>query len=90
MTLVTEEVKKILRLPEWPSGLIIELVEYEHYISLRLFRDNFESFDGEDKRHIAGIVGQTIKKIRDIGIPCYLEVEKGDGNVSGSGLVVGR
>lgn len=88
MTLVSSEVKQILRLPQWPKGLVIEIVEYEFHISLRLYRDNFERFDGTDKRHIAGLVGETINRIRGIGVPCYLEVEKGDGSVlSGSNLV---
>lgn len=79
-TLYSDEVAKIIRLPDWPKGLIIEVVEKELFLQFILFRDNFETFDGEDKRHIAGLVGMTIKRIRDLGVPCYLEVAPGDGH----------
>lgn len=78
-SLYTDEVRVIVRTQPFPEGLAIEIAEYEGHLGFRLFRDNFETFDGVDKQYIAGLVGATIKRIRDVGIPCYLEVAKGNG-----------
>lgn len=77
---------KLFRSKDWPKGLAIEMIEYELYIGMRLFRENFETFHGIDKQHIAGLVGNTIQQIRNLGIPCYLEVVKGDGRNARGGL----
>jgi hypothetical protein len=79
-SLFSEEVSHILRLPNWPKGLILEIQEGELNLWLVIYRDNFERFNGEDKLYIAGMVGETINKIRKIGVPCYLEVAPGDGH----------
>ena len=58
-----------------PKGLAFDIVEYVTHLSVVLYRDNFETFDGEDKAQIAGVVGRMINKIRQDGIPCLLEVD---------------
>lgn len=82
-TLYSDEIKKYIRSRQWPAGLKIELVEYELYLGMRLFRDNFNSFDGEDKLQIAMMVKECMEKIRGDGIPIYMEVAKGDGQPGG-------
>lgn len=85
MTLYSDEVKALLRSYDWPTGLIVDIIEYSDYIGVRLHRDNFETFDGVDKQFIAKQVGAAIEAVRKRGCPCYMEVVKGDGkSVRGS------
>jgi hypothetical protein len=49
------------------------------YLQFQLYRDNFNSFDGEDRKQIAAMVAEVMEKIRGDGIPIYMEVKKGDG-----------
>ena len=77
-TLYPPEVKIFVNTRPWPKGLIFDVIEYEHHLGFRFYRDNFESFDGEGKQHIASIVQEVMNKIRNLGIPCYMEkMEKG-------------
>lgn len=81
-TLYSEEIKELVRSYSWPKNLIFEIVEYRDplpHLGFRLFRDNFETFDGVDKEVIAKMVGAAIVAVREKGCPCYLEVSKGDG-----------
>lgn len=79
MTLYSKEIKTYIRSRQWPGGLVYEVVEYEEHLSLRFFRDNFNSFDGEDRLQIAMMVKEVMEKVRKDGIPIYMEVAKGDG-----------
>lgn len=78
-SLYTDEVKQIVRLPQWPDTLAMEVVEYDTHLGLRLFRDNFETFDGVEKEVIAKTIGDVILKVRALGVPMYLEVARGHG-----------
>ena len=78
-TLYSDDIKKYVRGRQWPAGLIYEIVEYEFHLGMRLFRDNFNAFDGEDKLQIAMMVKECMETIRKMGIPIYMEVAKGDG-----------
>lgn len=85
MTLYSDEIKSLLRNYNWPAGLVVDIIEYSDYLGMRLYRDNFETFDGVDKQFIAKQVGGAIEAVRKRGCPCYMEVVKGDGkNVSGA------
>jgi len=77
--LYSDEAKRVLHSYEWPADLVIEIVEYEDHMGFRLFRDNFESFDGVDKEFIAKQVGGAITAVRKLGCPMYLEVSRGHG-----------
>lgn len=79
MSLYSKEIRAYIRSRRWPSGLVYEVVEYEEYLSLRFFRDNFNSFDGEDRLQIAMMVKEVMEQVRKDGIPIYMEVAKGDG-----------
>lgn len=72
-TLYTPEIKEFVRTRAWPSGLIMDVVEYEEYLGFRFYRDNFIQFDGEAQRQIASTVKEVMEKIRGLGIPCYME-----------------
>jgi hypothetical protein len=78
-SLYTDEVRAFLLSTKWPKGLVINTVEYDTHIALRLYRDNFETFDGVDKLKISQLLGETINALRNQGCPCYLEVAKGNG-----------
>lgn len=81
MDLYSKEVQQILWNADWPHKLQWTVTNGTDPLGnpilyFVLFRDNFESYDGEIKRHIAGEVGRTLEKIRKLGCPMYLSVEK--------------
>lgn len=79
MTLYSNEIRQYIQSRKWPRGLIIEIVEYEEHLGFKMFRDNFNAFDGEDRLQIAMQVKEVMEKVRQDGIPIYMEVAKGDG-----------
>lgn len=44
--------------------------------TIRLYRDNFDSFSGEDRMAIFNWVSDTIKKIRLVEPNCWVEVHE--------------
>jgi len=78
-TLYTKEVRDFIRTRPWPTNLAWMVSEYEEYLQFILFRDNFNSFDGDDQYQIAMKVKEVMEKIRGSGIPIYLEVRAGNG-----------
>lgn len=88
MTLYSDEVKRIVKSYEWPEGerLIIEFqdgydVIEQPYLIVRLFRDNFNLFDGVEQLKIAKIINDLIPRLNAGGIPTVLDVAKGDGRL---------
>lgn len=55
------------------------VVEYDEHLALRLYRDNFETFDGIDKEFAAAQVAAAIYRVRQYGCPCYIECVEGNG-----------
>jgi len=78
-SLYSDEIRNYIRTRSWPAGLLYEIVEYEGYLGFRLFRNNFNSFDGEDRLQIAMTVKEIMEKIRADGIPIYMEVVRENG-----------
>ena len=78
-SLYTDELRTFVRTRDWPLKLIFHIVEYDEYLGFVLFRDNFNSFDGEDRLQIAMMVKEVMEKIRKIGVPIYMEVREGNG-----------
>lgn len=72
-TLYTQEIREFVHSRPWPSGLILDVVEYQDYLGFRFYRDNFIKFDGDAQRQIAATVKEVMEKIRGMGIPCYME-----------------
>lgn len=64
---------------KWPKGLIVDTRASDEAVWIVLYRDNFNTFDGESKISISKTVGETINAIRKQGCPCYLAVEQGNG-----------
>lgn len=76
-SLYDDEAKKILRSYNWPKGLVIDVVEYTNplpHLNIRLYRNNFETFDGVDKEYISKMIGEAIMRVRKLGCACFLEV----------------
>ena len=84
-SLLTKEIQQYIYGRDWPKGLQIRLIEkrdvdiYDldnkrEYIQFVLFRDNFNSFDGEDRYQIAMMVKECMEKIRADGIQIYMQV----------------
>lgn len=82
MQMYSNEVRNQLHGITWPKGLIIEVVEYQYYLAFRFYRDNFEKFNGETKYYIAMRIKELMESVRKQGIPCYMEVEEGDGQLA--------
>lgn len=78
-SLYSDEIRNYIRTRSWPARLLYEIVEYNDYLGFRLFRNNFNSFDGEDRLQIAMTVKEIMEKIRADGIPIYMEVVRENG-----------
>lgn len=93
-SLYTKEISQQYHSLQFPKGfksLVIERVQAETgdpYLNLVIFRDNFESFDGEDKQQIAMMVKELMEKVRKAGVPIYLETMEGDGLAETTGVRV--
>jgi hypothetical protein len=73
-SLLTKDVQNYVYGRDWPKGLHIRLIDKHSYIQFVLFRDNFNTFSGEDRYQIAMMVKECMEKIRADGIPIYMEV----------------
>lgn len=78
-TLYTDDVRYLFRSIAWPRRLVAQIAEEEANLNFILFRNNFNSFDGEDRLHIAMLVKEFMEKVRGMGIPIYMQVKEGDG-----------
>jgi hypothetical protein len=75
MTLYTEEIRRIVKGIKAPyPTFIYDVVEYPRWLTLRMYRDNFELFSDDHRVALAQWMMDQIKRINDTGIPCYLEV----------------
>jgi len=66
-----------------PRPVVCDLVFYEEtdfnpeYWGVMLYRDNFETFSGEDKLVIFNWVSDVVRTIRNVtGANCYAEVDE--------------
>ena len=78
-SLYSDEIRRYINTRSWPKRIVWEVIEYEGYLGFRLFRDNFNAFDGEDRMQIAMMVKEIMEKIRKDGVPIYMEVAAGNG-----------
>lgn len=84
-SLFTGEISQAFHSRKWPKGLRADIVERitaqtgDPYLQLVFYRDNFNSFDGEDQLQIAMMVKEFMEKVRAMGVPIYMAVQKGDG-----------
>jgi hypothetical protein len=78
-SLYSNEIRQFFQSRDWPKGLRATIAEEEHNLNFVLFRDNFNSFDGEDRLQIAMMVKEFMEKVRGMGVPIYMQVAKGDG-----------
>lgn len=78
-SLYSNEIRTFFLTRDWPRGLKVLIAEEEENLNFVLFRDNFNSFDGEDRLQIAMMVKEFMEKVRGMGVPIYMQVAKGDG-----------
>jgi hypothetical protein len=75
VTLYTDEVKRIVKEIKAPyPNFIYDVVEYPRWLTLRMYRDNFELFSDPKRETLALWFGEQIARIQKTGIPCYAEV----------------
>lgn len=72
--LMTKEIWKTLlsARPPYPN-FEFQPVEYDGYINLRVFTDNFAEFSQPQQESLALFIGMLVKRVRDLGVPCYIE-----------------
>ena len=74
MSLFTTDVDAIIYEPPAPKYLYVEIVEFEAFLALRIFQDNFYDISQPQRDSAVEWVSQAITRIRKLGVPCYLEV----------------
>ena len=68
-------VRKIIQLKNAPyKGLQYDIVEYPGYFTIRLYRDNFDSFPDTKRLAFSEWISEIIKNVRASGVDIYLEV----------------
>lgn len=68
-----EAVRAGFRLHKPPAGLLADLVEFEGYYTVRLYRDNFDKLTQMEQLASTEWVSKTIQNILIVS-DCYLEV----------------
>lgn len=66
-------VRDVFRMHTPPAGLLADLVEFETYYTIRLYRENFDKLTNMVRHSTADWLQKTIQAIEML-IPCYLEV----------------
>lgn len=89
-SLYSPEISHFFHTRQWPKGFLAVIIEKELFLQFIVYRDNFESFDGEDKKQIAMMVKEFMEKVRGMGVPIYMEVKKGDGRAERTGVRMGN
>lgn len=75
VSLYTPEVKSIFHSDKPPvKGFIVDVVEFDTYLTLRVYRENFESYTQQQRWSIIVWLNEKIAAIRNIGTQCYPEV----------------
>lgn len=81
MSLYTEDIRRIHKSIKCKyPGLIWDTIEYDGYLTMCLYRDNFESLPKHVREYIANeYIPQVMEKTWAAGTPIYVEVR----NVAG-------
>lgn len=70
-----DTIKNVISLKAAPyRGLEYDIVEYPGYYTMRLYRDNFDSFPDNKRLAFSEWISEIIKNTRAVGIDFYLEV----------------
>jgi hypothetical protein len=67
------EVMALFRTKKPPAGLLADLVEFESYFTVRVYRDNFDKLALPDQLAAMNWINTTMESIRVL-VDCYLEV----------------
>lgn len=74
MTKYTEEVQKVfLSVPCPTPGFVVDIVEFPHYLILRVYRPNVDKFKITEKVQIATYLYELRDAIRALGVTCQIE-----------------
>lgn len=73
-----EVVRTLFRQHRPPVGVVADLVEFDSYFTIRLYRDNFDKQTNMTRFAAADWLQKTIDNI-SVVVPCYLEVWKRPG-----------
>lgn len=74
MSLYTSEVQRIFKTTKQPfRGLVVDLVEHQDYLELRVYKDNIESFSEPQKVALADYLYKVRDAIRLTGTKCHIQ-----------------
>jgi hypothetical protein len=69
----TEEMKKAVHQIKKPSMLLMDVVMYPDFLTLRLYEDNFIQFEGTKKEMVIDYVSKVKRLLESYGVRCELE-----------------
>lgn len=84
-SLYTNEVRQYIHSRPWPKGVVFDVIEYDNvvpvagvqinqqYLAFRFYLDNFATLSYDEMEHAKTVVTEVMWKLRNDGIPCYLE-----------------
>lgn len=75
-SLYTREIDHYIHTRKWPKNLRFTIGHDDFQLWFVLYRDNFNTFDGEDRLQIAMMVKEVMERVRSEGVPISLEVQK--------------
>jgi hypothetical protein len=74
----TEEMKKAVHQIKKPSMLLMDVVMYPDFLTLRLYEDNFIQFEGTKKEMVIDYVSKVKRLLESYGVRCELEGKPSD------------
>lgn len=87
-SLYTPEIKRYVHSRPWPPKVIFDVIEYDNmvpvnevqvrqqYLAFRFYLDNFASLSYDEMEQAKTVVLELMWKLRNDGIPCYMEKEQ--------------
>lgn len=73
-SLYSIEVRNILHTAPWPKGLRIDVVEYESYLGLKMYREDIIRLDGESHAQLKKTLKIVRARISGLGISTGVEL----------------
>lgn len=79
-SIITPQVWELIRTSQPPyKGLLFQPVEYEFYMNLRFFLDNFAEYNPTQQQALAEWIEMMVRSINAMGVPCGIEMAETKG-----------
>lgn len=74
MSLYTSDVQRIFKTTHCPyRGFVVDMVEHEDYLELRVYKENIEEYDIDQKVALASYLYTLRDAIRLTGTNCHIQ-----------------